>query len=72
MGDWTLKGFAKPKGGAYGVKSVPPSRVATDPKPRRDGLCVCGCKKKRTRVAIRHEDPFASTVCCRTWYGVEQ
>lgn len=49
-----------------------PARVATDPKPTDDGLCVMvDCDKPRTRIAELNGDPFCSTVCCRRWYGAE-
>jgi hypothetical protein len=46
-----------------------PFRVATDPRPV-DAACVCGCGRTRSYIAVKHEDPFASTECCRAYYGV--
>ena len=48
---------------------APAQRVATDPRPARNGLCVvAGCDRPRTPIAVANEDPFCSTDCCRTWY----
>jgi hypothetical protein len=49
-----------------------------DPPVREDGLCACGCGRKRklTKQARRYAgqqldmDPFASADCCRRYHGV--
>lgn len=62
-----------PKPGHSTAKSVPPSRVATDPKMRADHTCIReDCGKPLPKLCLRHEDPFCSTVCCRIWYGAER
>jgi len=33
-------------------------------------LCVCGCKRRLPRLAIRHGDPYATTECCKRAFGV--
>lgn len=68
----TCSGRAAPK-----VEEVG-HRVAGDPPVRDDGLCACGCGKQRklTQQARRYAgvqldlDPFASTECCKAFYGV--
>jgi hypothetical protein len=64
----TVPGLGMPKGGLYAAKSVRPFRVQSDPRPSGP-LCICGCGRERTKVAVAHEDPFATTECCRAWYG---
>lgn len=54
-------------------------RVESDPPVRTDGRCACGCGKRRkvSKEARRYAgvqldlDPFASTECCKRFYGVE-
>ena len=47
-----------------------------DPPVRADGKCACGCGKKRKPPATTYgleqyaSDPFATTGCCRDWYGI--
>jgi hypothetical protein len=51
------------------ASSVLPTRFAGDPPCRSDGLCLLeACGKPRSRVAVRHEDPFCCTECCRIWW----
>lgn len=50
------------------ASSVKPTRTAGGPPVRKDGKCYV-CKKKRPPIAVAHEDPFCSGVCCRAWYG---
>lgn len=51
------------------AKGVRPFRVDTDPVvPDHAGCLVCD--GPRSRVAVRHGDPFCTTVCCRSWYAV--
>ena len=53
------------------ASSVLPTRLPGTPPMRDDRICIAeGCGKPLTRVGVRHEDPFCSTVCCRAWYGV--
>lgn len=52
----------------YRAKSVKPFRVQSDPRPTGP-LCICGCGRERLPVAVLHEDPFASTDCCRAYYS---
>jgi len=46
-----------------------------EPDVRADGLCA-GCGKPRKPVNnpysgdLGFRDPFCSSLCCRTWYGV--
>lgn len=53
-------------------------RSQGDPPRRTDGLCACGCGKRlrATKEASRYAgahleaDPFATSECCKRWYGV--
>ena len=52
----------------YLAKNVRPFRVPSDPRPRGP-LCICGCGRERPKAAVAHEDPFATTECCRAYYS---
>jgi len=42
-----------------------------EPDVREDGLCfVCG--SERPEVAVKHEDPFCSSACCREYYELDR
>lgn len=45
-------------------------RPATDPPTRPDGRCL-RCLGERPRGAVKHNDPFCSSTCARSWYGTE-
>ena len=45
------------------------SAHAKEPKVRKDGRCLV-CGKLRPEVAVGYQDPFCSTLCCRTYYRV--
>jgi hypothetical protein len=54
------------------ASSVTPTRVASHPPIRADRLCVFeDCWRPLPKIAVRHEHPFCSTVCCRRWYATE-
>src|SRR5262245_29129782 len=42
--------------------------IADDPPITSDGKCYL-CGRKRTEVAVEHDDPFCSTDCCKTWHS---
>ncbi len=42
------------------------------PTMRPDHICFQPeCDKPLPEVAIKHEDPFCSSVCCREYYGTQ-
>ena len=41
-----------------------------EPSIRKDGRCVV-CGAERPPVAVTNSDPFCSTACSRTHYGVD-
>jgi hypothetical protein len=47
--------------------TAPPRR---DPDVRADSRCACGCGRPRPPAAVRYRDPFASSACCRRWWGL--
>lgn len=66
--------------GAAAPTIVRPQHVQRlDPPVRPDGKCACGCGRlrrltKQARVyagAQLDADPFATSDCCKRWYGVE-
>lgn len=52
------------------ARDVAPTRVASDPLPTPDGLCLM-CPEERGPVPRRHEDPFHARTCCEAWYAGE-
>jgi len=53
------------------MNQVPPSATmtASEPSVRKDCRCFL-CQKVRPEVAVGYQDPFCSTACCRSHYGV--
>jgi hypothetical protein len=43
-------------------------RVGADPPIADQGGCF-RCGRERLPVAVKHADPFCSTVCCRGWHA---
>jgi len=50
---------------------IPGPPKKPDPPVRANGMCaVCG--QERPPLAVKHEDPFCSTSCCKSYHRVEQ
>lgn len=46
------------------------ARPPHDPPTRADGACYV-CLGERGRVALKHDDPFCTSRCARSYHGVE-
>jgi hypothetical protein len=56
---------------AIGSIPILVTHFAGDPPVRPDGLCARPlCGKELPRIAVRSLDPFCTTGCCKTFYGV--
>lgn len=53
------------------ARAVRPFRVQTDPVVPEHAPCIVD-GQPRPRLAVRHEDPFCTTTCCRSWYAVPE
>ena len=43
-----------------------------EPKQRRDGMCALRtCRKPLPAPAVKHSDPFHTSICCRMFHGVK-
>lgn len=47
-----------------------PHAIIKKPNDLTDVSCACGCGKKLTRIAVLHRDPYATTACAKSAFGV--